>query len=296
MNLTQPISVFQFLEDWLSSKAKTLMLLRSISFEANDLKPSLSSSFWSILLPTSLPRKKIWIEVPYWGGRSAFFFSRFNRSGMDLSSGMSVCRSPGRRGLFPSTSSAGVACMSLCTEVRRAKRIHGSASIHRDPLVFPILIKAAFNEDFKSLCCLSIIPTEAGLYKGENSTMMPSALLIPCQIFVQNVLPLSLRAFRGRPKFFTQCLTNASAHWADVASTNGIASNHLDVLSTIVSKYLCPSDNGRGPTISRVTSWNRGIKTGLGPNSGVMALCVLDSRQGIQFVTKLEISCLILGQ
>ena len=38
------------------SKNKKLMLLWSISFEANDLKPSQNGSFWSILLPTSLPK------------------------------------------------------------------------------------------------------------------------------------------------------------------------------------------------------------------------------------------------
>ena len=56
MNLTLPISVFQFFECQLSQKIKTLILSWSISFEANDLKPSLSGSFWSILLPTSFPR------------------------------------------------------------------------------------------------------------------------------------------------------------------------------------------------------------------------------------------------
>ena len=56
MNLTKPVSVFQFLGDWFSPKMKTLMLLRSISFEANDPKPSQSRLFWSILLPNSLPK------------------------------------------------------------------------------------------------------------------------------------------------------------------------------------------------------------------------------------------------
>ena len=55
-NACIPISFFQFFEDQLSQKTKTLILSWSISFEANDLKPSLSGSFWSILLPTSFPR------------------------------------------------------------------------------------------------------------------------------------------------------------------------------------------------------------------------------------------------
>ena len=65
MSPTQPISIFHFLEDCFFQKVKTLMPLRSISFQANNLKPSLSGSFWSILLPTSLAKLIFGIEVPY---------------------------------------------------------------------------------------------------------------------------------------------------------------------------------------------------------------------------------------
>jgi len=48
-----------------SWKLLTLRPLRSISFDANEVRPSLKLSFWLHLPPYALPSRSILIEVPY---------------------------------------------------------------------------------------------------------------------------------------------------------------------------------------------------------------------------------------
>ena len=55
----------------------------------------------------------------------------------------------------------------------------------------------------------------------------------------------------GTPNLGIQCQTKAAVHVAAVTSLIGIASGHLENLSTIVIRYRWSSEGGSGPTKSR---------------------------------------------
>ena len=65
-----------------------------------------------------------------------------------------------------------------------------------------------------------------------------------------NWAPRSEVRLVGTPNLAIQPLIRASAHVVAEMSFTGIASGHLDHLSTIVKMYAWPSDCGNGPTRS----------------------------------------------
>ena len=160
----------------------------------------------------------------------------------------------------------------------------------------PIAIKSAVKPAFKLACCLSTIPTEAGEYRGEYSTMRLSFWFMAFQSLAVNVLPLSLVILAGKPKFRIQpCMKAVQQFWA-VASTKGSTSNYLVVRSTIVSRYRYPWEGGKGPTISTWISLKRPRVTGRGFIGGLMILWLFAEMQGWQLVTNLEMSAFIACQ
>ena len=77
-----------------------------------------------------------------------------------------------------------------------------------------------------------------------------SVLLISDQSEDVNCAPRSEVRFVGTINRATQPRISALAHVAAVMSETGMASGHLDHLSTIVKTYAMPSDWGSGPTRS----------------------------------------------
>ena len=181
-------------------------------------------------------------------------------------------RSPGRRKFSPYTHSARLASNSAWNATCLDSKTQGRASIHRSPWSFPRASRIDLMLFFKSMCWRSTPPRLLGEYSGEYEMIVPNFACMPFQILAINVLPLSLFADNGTPKFFTQPLMNCSAHSVDVASLRGSASNQRVVLSRIVRRYRYPSDCGRGPTISTWRSENLLEWTGLGLRGGLTIL------------------------
>jgi hypothetical protein len=79
-----------------------------------------------------------------------------------------------------------------------------------------------------------------------------------------NCVPLSVVTVPGTPKRATQLEMKASTHVLASIFFSGTASNHLDDLSMMVSRYTCPSEEaGRGPTKSMCTCENLRAGNGL---------------------------------
>ena len=79
---------------------------------------------------------------------------------------------------------------------------------------------------------------------------VPNCVEIVDHIVDVNCGPLSDVMSSGTPKRAIHELTNALAHSDVVVLRKGIASGHLVVLSTMVSRWVNPDDGGRGPTMS----------------------------------------------
>ena len=62
--------------------------------------------------------------------------------------------------------------------------------------------------------------------------------------------PLSEVIVSGRPNLAIQPSMSAVTQESVVASVIGVASGHLVDLSIVVNRYLYPSDDGSGPTMS----------------------------------------------
>ena len=80
---------------------------------------------------------------------------------------------------------------------------------------------------------------------------------------------------KGIPYLATHDPRNVRTMVSAVVSTIGIASGHLVVLSTIVSRYLNPRSDGKGPTTSTCTCENRSFSTGIGMTGGFVCLATL---------------------
>ena len=125
---------------------------------------------------------------------------------------------------------------------------------------------------------------------------MPKFSLMSFQSFDWNVTPLSQVTVVGSPKCRIQPSSNAIAHWAAVASDMGIASRNLLVRQITVNKYFLPSELGKGPQTSTMTSENLFGSTGLESILGVIVRFFLAWLQGTHFVTNSEMYALMSGQ
>ena len=154
----------------------------------------------------------------------------------------------------------------------------------------------ALKELFKSACWRSRLPKEAGLYTGVYDTIVPNWSLMPRHIWLVKVVALSQVSFLGRPKFLTQPSMKALAMASELASLSGNASSQRDVRHTRVSKYLCPSEMGIGPTISHMTSSNLAGNTGRESKGGIIVFFGFERMQGLHWLTYVAISDFISGQ
>ena len=117
-----------------------------------------------------------------------------------------------------------------------------------------------------------------------------------CHSLEVKVCALSQVITDGTPKFLTQLSVKALQQVSALALAIGTASNHLLVLSTMVSRYCIPSLGVRGPTISICNSANRLLCTGRGSILGIMVRFGLETLQGTHWETKVAISDFICGQ
>jgi hypothetical protein len=84
--------------------------------------------------------------------------------------------------------------------------------------------------------------------------LIPSSLVRPAHREEVNWRPWSEVMMVGTPNLATQDDMRASTQSSAAMVCKGVASSHLDDLSTIVNNYLKPSaDVGRGPTRSTCT-------------------------------------------
>lgn len=147
---------------------------------------------------------------------------------------------------WPYTSSHGAA-WSCFTFVRSPNLIVGRDAIH----VASLLFKTARSDILIVLWSLSTIPLLCGWYAVVLLLQKPQNLDSSWKSLDSNCLPWSVTMVSGTPYLHTQSRYNACATFSAVISCNGVTSIQLVHRSTIVDRYLYPSDETcNGPTRS----------------------------------------------
>ena len=111
-----------------------------------------------------------------------------------------------------------------------------------------------------------------------------------------NCDPRSVTTRSGIPYLGSHCRMNTFAQEVDIMSGSGKASGHLLKRSTIVSRYLHPSDSGSGPTRSTWIDPNLLLAGGRTVRGAFVCLPTLDAWHGKQVLHHSRICFLIPGQ
>ena len=101
--------------------------------------------------------------------------------------------------------------------------------------------------------------------------LIPSSLVRPAHKAEVNWRPWSDVMMDGTPNLATHADMSTSTQSSAAMDFRGMASSHLDDLSTMVNRYLNPSvEAGRGPTRSTCTWVKRRSGTGTGWTGAVL--------------------------